>query len=192
MYRFTILAFVLIVAGGALCGALPERGWERGDFHPNPGREWNLPADLRAEVIVGWEDELHNSPLPLALSLRNSAAVRRSVTMPAGLCFRPRDPEFAWMILLQDFTFSVPPDDTTVLVPTWSASEDRDEPDDESLYDIGLVAYDREIGELLELLKGKTVHDSLVDLDMLQDALWEITDEAGLTDSTRVWLRELP
>ncbi|HDQ98995.1 MAG TPA: hypothetical protein ENN51_01720 [candidate division WOR-3 bacterium] len=191
-YRLFALAALFAVAGASFCQDVPEREWERGEFYPNPGREWNLPADLRVNSIIGWEDEIPTAVFPLLLSLRNDARVRRSLTMPAGLCFRPRDPEFSYMMLLQDFTFSVPPDDTTVLLPTWVANEDLDEPDDESVYDINLVAYDREITELLDLLRDKTIHDTLVDLDMLQDALWEITDEEGLTDSTRAWLRELP
>ncbi|MFO7638746.1 MAG: hypothetical protein R6X14_05555 [bacterium] len=184
-----VMAFALVLAG---CGRVPERQWERGDFHPDPGRRWDLPGDLSVNSILGWEDEIENSLLPLALAVRNSGGARRSVTMPAGLCFKPRDPDYQYMILLQDFTFSVPVDDTTVLLPTWCANEDLDEPDDESFYNIDLQAWDQDLKELYDLLRGKVIRDSFVDLDMLQDALWEITDGVGLTDSTRTWLRELP
>ncbi|MFO7676477.1 MAG: hypothetical protein R6X12_09205 [bacterium] len=192
MCRILILVLVALAATGSLCERAPERNWERGDFRPDPGRVWDLPGDVRVNSIIGWEDEIVNSELPLALAFRNDGNAPRSVTMPAGLCFRPRDPEYAWMILLQDFTFTVPLDDTTVLVPTWSANEERDEPDDESPYDIDLVARDREMKELFDLLAGKTLIDTIVELDVVQDALWEVTDGDGLTDSTRAWLEELP
>lgn len=192
MGRIFVLVFIGLATMAAWCERVAERNWERGDFRPDPGRDWDLPADLRVQSIVGWEDEIPNSQLPLAVALRNTGTARRSVTMPAGLCFKPRDPEFQYLVLLQEFTFSVPADDTTVLVPTWSANEDRDEPEDESVYDIDLVAWDREMKELYDLLQGKIIHDTLVDLDLLQDALWEVTDGEGLTDSTRAWIKELP
>lgn len=187
-------AALLIALAGitASCERVPERNWERGDFRPDPGRYWDMPSDVSVGAILGWEDEIYNSLLPLVMTVRSNTGARRSVTMPAGLCFRPRDPYYQYMILLQDFTFTVPPDDTTILLPTWCANEELDEPDDESFYSIDLQAWDSELKELYDLLKDKTIHDSLVDLDMLQDALWEITDEEGLTDSTRAWLKELP
>ena len=143
--------------------------------------------------IIGYEDEIPTSELPLALAVTNTSFDRVTGTMPRGLCFRPRNVEYQYMIVLQDFVFEVPGDgDTVIYLPTWCANEDLDEPEEEALYDIDLQAWDRELKELYDLLQGKVLKDTFVELDMIQDALYEITDGEGLSDSTRLWLENLP
>ena len=68
---------------------------------------------------------------------------------------------------------------------------ESDEPDDESFYAIMGREWDRETEELLNLVADKALSgDDAVAL--AQDALFEITDEDGLTDSTRTKLANLP
>ena len=191
--RLLLLAVTALFTLGSWCEVVPERNWERGDFHPDPGRAWDPPSDLRVTTIIGYEDEIPTSELPLAFAVTNTSLNRVTGMMPRGLCFRPRNAEYQYMVLLQDFAFDVPGDgDTTIYLPTWCANEDLDEPEEEALYDIGLQAWDREMKELYDLLQDKVLKDSFVELDMVQDALYEITDGEGLRDCTRTWLENLP
>jgi hypothetical protein len=191
--RLLLLTVTALFALGSWCEVVPEPNWERGDFHPDPGKNWDLPSDLRVTSIIGYEDEIPASELPLAFAVTNTSLDRVTGTMPRGLCFRPRNVEYQYMIVLQDFVFEVPGDgDTVIYLPTWCANEDLDEPEEEALYDIDLQAWDRELKELYDLLQGKVLNDTFVELDMVQDALYEITDGEGLTDSTRLWLENLP
>ncbi len=179
------------------CGEKPSRQWEVGDFHPIPGKRYTLPKGLEPDSIIGEIDSvIPTSDLPLAFFVRNTTQKEISVTMPAGLVFTPANPtEYAYMMLLQEFDFKVPPtpdNNVKILLPTYSANEMKDDPDEECQYQIDIQVWEKELCELFDLLKDKKL-DTPEAVDLAQDALWEITDEVGeLTDSTRQALKNLP
>ncbi len=186
----SVVLAVLALAG--VCNRLPERQWERGDFHPIGGKPYQLPAGLEVRHIIGADEEIPTSFLPLAMSILNNTQSRIPVRMPEGLVFSPADPDYQYMMILQAFSFSVPADqETTILLPTYGCNEDRDEPDDESYYEIDIQVWERELCELFDLLRGKKL-DYEEAVELAQEALYEITDGEGLTDSTRQRLKELP
>ncbi len=190
--RHLLVFLVLLTSLAGVCDRLPERQWERGAFEPIGGKPYELPAGLELRYITGADSEIPSSFLPLELSVLNNTTRRIPVIMPAGLVFSPNSPEYQYMMLLQQFSFSVPPDqDTTVLLPTYCANENLDEPDDESFYEIAIQVWERELNELFELLKDKHL-DYEEAVELAQEALFEITDGEGLTDSTRVKLQNLP
>jgi len=192
--RYRTLAFALLALGflGSICNSVPERQWERGYFEPIGGKEYSMNRDLHVRYILGAEDIIPASDLPLEMVITNSSGNYITEHMPAGLVFYPRNPEYQFMILLQDFSFGAPPyQDTSILVPTYCCNEALDEPDDESYYDPDVQVWERELNELIDLVRDKTlVGDDA--LDLAQDALFEITDYDGLTDSTRLKLQNLP
>jgi hypothetical protein len=191
-YRLAFIVIAGFLLVGGICDTVPDREWERGFFTPIQTEPYKLPGDLNVFRIVGYDDEIETSPWPLQMNVRNDGDRRVTDVMPAGLVFSPSGIDYAYMILLQEFTITVPAlKDTVILIPTYSCNEDLDEPDDESNYFTDNRAWDVELKEMYDLLEGKTLHDSIVGVDEIQDALWEITDGEGLTDSTRNWLRGL-
>jgi hypothetical protein len=103
----------------------------------------------------------------------------------------PTDAAYEYMMLLQDFPIAAPPNsDTLILLPTYCANEGLDAPDEDAVYDFSIQVYERELNELLDLVAGKRLEGDTA-VTLAQDALFEITDGTGLTDSTRTKLRNL-
>jgi hypothetical protein len=191
-YKTIFLTLAGIFLLGGICDKMPERQWERGHFEPIGGKPYKLPSGLEVRQIIGYDDEIATSFLPLALTVLNNTQQRIAVTMPEGLVFSPLNHEYQYMMLLQSFSFSVPADqDTLILLPTYCANEDLDEPDDESFYEINIQVWERELCELFTLLRDKHL-DYEDAVELAQEALFEITDGEGLTDETREALKNLP
>ncbi len=192
LYLLVLVAALGLITVAGQCGKLPERQWERGHFEPIGGRPYNLPDGLSVRYIIGAEDEIPTSFLPLAFSVLNNTTRRINVQMPAGLVFTPNNPDYQYMMILQQFAFSVPAEqETTVFLPTYCCNEGLDEPDEESFYAIDIQVWERELCELFDLVRNKRL-DYEEAVDLAQSALFEITDGAGLTDSTRQKLENLP
>ncbi len=187
------LFIVAITTLTVVCSpGLPERKWERGYFEPIGGKPYQLPDGLVVRHIIGADEETPTSSLPLALMVLNNNNRRVSVIMPPGLVFDPLNHEYQYMMLLQEFVFSVPSNqDTTIMLPTYCANENLDEPDSEASYEIAIQVWERELCELFDLLKGKRL-DYEEAVELAQEALFEITDREGLTDSTRQKIKQLP
>jgi len=192
MRRALFVAFLGAVMAGGTCQRLPERQWERGAFEPIGGKPFRLPNGVAVFSCFGYEDEIPTSFLPLEMVLRNTTTKAVNIQMPAGLVFEPSDREYQYMMLLKSFSFTAPADtDTVCLLPTYCCNFDLDTPDEESNYAIALQVWERELNELFELVKEKRL-DTEDAVDLAQDALYEITDGNGLTDSTRAALQRLP
>ncbi|MEO0079065.1 MAG: hypothetical protein ABIK44_00085 [candidate division WOR-3 bacterium] len=189
-----LMAFIgaLVLIGGRCQEKLPERQWERGDFHPIGGKPYRLPSGLEVQSIVGADSEITTSLLPLVWTVRNITDKRISGQMPAGLCFDPSDHEYQYMMLLQEFGFTVPASgETAIFLPTYCCNEALDEPDEEASYSLSIQVWERELNELFDLVRGKRL-DNLAAVDLAQEALFEITDGEGLTDTMRLRLQNLP
>lgn len=186
------LCLSLVFFAGACEKIPPRRQWEVGNFQPIGGKRYTLPKGLEVDSIIGEiEQEIPACDIPLAFFVKNTTQKRISVTMPEGLVFTPQNTEYSYMMLLQKFSFNVPPADTTILLPTYQTNEMLDSPDEESKYDIDIQVWEKELCELFDLLKDKQI-DAPEEVDLLQEALFEITEEVGeLTDSTREALRNL-
>jgi hypothetical protein len=192
-----VLPAALVVLTGIACdsGSAPDRAWERGAFQPVTEniKSYSLPAGITIDSCYGFGDYIPESEVPLYMVVSNSNSGNTSVTFKAGLVFDPSNVEYQYMMLLKDFTFTANPGVTdSILVPTYSCNEDLSEPDDESYYTtIAGIEWDKETEELLDLVANKALNtDDAVGL--AQDALFEITDDEGLTDATRTALKALP
>jgi len=190
--RLLLVVFAGVSLMGSFCEKVPLREWERGDFKPIGGREYSLPDGVEEGIIIGWDDEIPSSFLPLSMTLFNTTPERKTGIMPAGLVFSPGNSYYQYMILVQEFPFTVPPSgDTILLLPTYCCNEDLDEPDDESIYYMDIQVWEQELNEFFEILEGKSlVGDDPVDI--VQEALFEITDYEGLSDTTKALLESLP
>jgi hypothetical protein len=191
-----VLPAALVVLLGTACepSGAPDRAWERGAFEPVPENQqsYSLPAGITIDSLYGYADYIPTSEVPLYMVVTNSNSGNTTVTFPAGLVFDPGNAEFQYMMLLKDFAFTAAPGMTdSVLVPTYGCNEDRGDPDDESFYEIAGREWDKETQELLDLVANKLL-DTDDAVGLAQDALYEITDDAGLTEATKTALKALP
>jgi len=190
-----LTAAFVVLTGSACQKPTPERAWERGAFQPLDEnlKSYSLPAGITIDACYGHDDYIPESELPLYMVVSNSNSGDVQVTFPAGLVFDPSSVEYQYMMLLQDFTFTAKVGVTdSILVPTYCCNEDLSEPDDESFYTtIAGQEWDKETEELFNLVANKALNtDDAVTL--AQDALFEITDDEGLTATTRTALQNLP
>lgn len=188
-------ALVLLTEGSCDSGSAPERAWEREAFQPMTEnlKSYSLPGNISIDSCYGYDDAIAESDMPLYMVVSNTGSSDVQVTFPAGLLFDPGNAEYAYMMLLKDFTFTAKVGVTdSILVPTYTCNVDLSDPDDESFYtNIPGREWDREIQELLDLVADKALdNDDAVTL--AQEALTEITDDEGLTDDTRTALKALP
>jgi hypothetical protein len=188
------VAFVILM-GSACDGGnnAPDRAWEREAFQPmsENTQSYSLPADITIDSLYGYGDYIPESEAPLYMVVSNSKASDVTVTFPAGLRFDPGNVEYQYMILLKDFTFTAKAGVTdSILVPTYGCNEDLSEPDDESFFTLADREWDKEIQELLDLVASKQLNTDEA-IGLAQDALYEITDDAGLTEATRTALKAL-
>ncbi len=191
-YRVMLFVFLALILVAGVCEKPPERQWERGFFEPIGGKSFDFVQGLEKKSIIGYDDEIPASFLPLKLVVLNTTAKRINDRMPAGLVFNPRNHEYQYMMLLQEFSFTVPADqDTTIFLPTYCCNEDLDEPDEEAIFDMDIQVWERELNELFDLVQGKRLEGDTA-VELAQEALFEITDYNGLTDSTRQKLEDLP
>ena len=192
-----VLAAAFVVLAGSVCQkSAPERAWDRGAFQPVPENteSYSLPSGVTAGTISEYEEDWPSSFLPLYMTVSNSTSSDVQVTFPAGLVFEPSDPIYQYMILLQEYVFTVAASANldTVILSTYCCNEDLDEPDYEADYSIRGREWDKETQELLDLLAPKSLVTGDDNIDLLQEAVFEITDYDGLTDSTKTLLQDLP
>ncbi len=193
-----VLAAALVVLTGGNCQkSAPERAWDRGAFRPVPENieSYSLPSGVTVGTISSYEEQdWPSSFLPLYMAVSNSTSSDVQVTFPAGLVFGTSDSIYQYMILLQEYVFTVAASANldTVVLSTYCCNEDLDEPDYEANYSIRGREWDKETQELLDLLAPKSLVTGDDNIDLLQEALFEITDYEGLTDSTKALLQELP
>ena len=190
-----VLAAAFVLLTGSICQkATPDRMWDRGDFHPVPENieSYKLPDGLTIDSLYGYDDEIPESALPLYMVIRNSKDDDIDVTFPAGLVFSPDSADYQYMMVLKEFAFTATGSGaTTVILPTYCCNEDLDEPDDDAFYTIEGRENDKETEELFDLVADKSLSGDDAVL-LAQDALFEITDLEGLTDSTKAQLENLP
>lgn len=191
-------AFVLLA--GAACSSKktpPARAWQPGAFRdtsPNI-QAYSWPAGIEPGTISASDSDITTAPSSMALfmTVSNSKGSDVQLKLPAGLVFSPSPAEYQYMMLLQDWSFTIPAgaSDDTLVLSTYCCNQDSTPPDDEASYTVVGTEWDSETQELLDTLAVKSpVADT--NADNVQDALYEITDGSGLNDSTRAVLKQLP
>lgn len=188
-------AFVLLTGSACDQGKAPERAWERGAFQPMSEniQSYSLPNGVSIDSMYGYDDVIPESDLPLWLVVSNSNSGDVQVKFPAGLVFSPNIPDYQYMMILKDFSFIAAGGGTSnAIVPTFCCNEESlDVPDDDSYYTIAGREWDRETQELLDIVAPKALNTEDA-VELAQEALSEITDGEGLTDSTKTKLQALP
>jgi hypothetical protein len=194
-----VLTVALVVLTGSACQkSTPERAWAPGAYHPvtaNLKTPPSLPAGVSVGTISGYDGDCASSNQPLYMLVSNSKSNDIDVTFPAGLVFGASDTNYEYMILPQEYTFTVAAsaNQDTVVLSTYGCNENSlDAPDADASYSIAGVESDKDTQVLLDLLAGK----SLVtgdNVDLVEEAMTEVfEDSTGLQDSTKTQLGNLP
>jgi hypothetical protein len=192
---FVLTAALVVLTGGKCSKPAPDRAWDRGAFQPVSANQqsYSLPAGITIDSMYGSLDStIPESDIPLYMVVSNTNSGNTQVTFPAGLVFDPGNVDYQYTMLLKDFTFTANAGVTSgIYVPTYCCNEDLSLPDDESFYGIAGREWDKETQELLDIVAGKALNTDDA-ISLAQDALFEITDESGLSDSTKTQLKALP
>jgi hypothetical protein len=126
------------------------------------------------------------------MTLHNSGATDTTFVLPAGLVMIAED------TATQNGTQVVPiririgaGRDTTILYSLFCTNEHRNPSSDTDEFHFGPVSDNAGLAEIISLVKDKDVTTSDA-RDQIQFAIWEVSDEGGLTDETRSELTALP
>jgi hypothetical protein len=190
------LTVALVVLTGIACQkSTPERAWNRGAYHPVTAnlKTYSPPAGV-VGTISGYEDDWPSSNLPLFVLVSNSKGNDINVTFPAGLIFAASDTDYQYMILPQEYTFTVAAgaNQDTVVLSTYCCNGDGSDPDADASYSIAGIEWDKDTQVLLDLLAGKALVTG-ENVDLVQEAVTEVFDDStGLQDSTKTQLGNLP
>lgn len=174
--------------------------------HPT-GTQFTLPAGvsvkgkMMAPIYVGAPSgpctglEPVSSSLDfvaVCMTLHNSGTTDTSFVLPAGLVMVATD------TATQNGTQVVPiririgaGRDTTILYSLFCTNEHRNPSSDTDEFHFGPVSDNAGLAEIISLVKDKDVTTSDA-RDQIQFAIWEVSDEGGLTDETRSELTALP
>jgi hypothetical protein len=128
----------------------------------------------------------------VCMTLHNSGATDTSFVLPAGLVMIAADTS------TQNGTQVVPiririgaGRDTTILYSLFCTNEHRTPSTDTDVFHFGPVSNNADLAEIIDLVKDKDVTTSDA-RDLIQFAIWEVSDEGGLTDETRSGLEAMP
>jgi hypothetical protein len=128
----------------------------------------------------------------VCMTLHNSGSTDTSFVLPAGLVMIAAD------TATQNGTQVVPirisiraGSDTTILYSLFCTNEHRNPITDTDEFHFGPVSDNAGLAEIIGLVKDKDVTTSDA-RDLIQFAIWEVSDEGGLTDETRAGLEAMP
>lgn len=204
------LALSTLVLGTAACGG--DDSGTGPDETPTPfetptGAVYQLPAGIAVQgkiVGVGGDDgngggacapeqSIGAAPgfVDVCLTLTNSTTSAITVTLPGELIFISKSSATQNGALVVAQTIVVPAGGTTLVTVSLhcvNAHRDPAGPADE--YTIGPVSNHAGLREIVTLVQGKQL-DAEGEMQV-QLAVWEVSDEGGLTAETRQALRDLP
>ena len=198
------LVFAVVACGG------DKKSSTGPDGGPNPfdtptGAVYQLPAGVAVQgKIVGVGGDNGNGIcqptekigagfgfVDICLTFSNSSAGPVTVVLPPELIFisKSTDTQNGAVVVRQ--TVVVPAgSDTTVAISIFCVNLARHAADAEDEYTIGPLSDNAGLREIATLVQGKQIDAD--DALLVQSAVWEVSDEGGLTAETRQALRDLP
>jgi len=163
------------------------------------GRAWSWPQGLQVDDPVKGDDPScvppeqpatppvgHGGLVRVCLGFRNTGLVPVTVTLPPGLIFVSNSLEGQNGLVLTVTTIVVPVTSTTFYVPVYAYCLNlgrHNTAGAQDTYQAGPLTDDPSVLELLTLLQGKQVTPAF-DFK-LQEILWDITENGGLTQDDR-------
>ena len=128
----------------------------------------------------------------LAFELYNPGITPIEFILPAGAFFEPGAGDVQPMLIAVDESLTVPSGLTVFCVPTYCMDLDAHVPSDVDMYEIAGagIAQQACITEILDLIRGKT-EISHADSYIIQEAVWECTENDSITEDQRAALQNL-
>ncbi len=117
--------------------------------------------------------------------------LQTELTLPAGLLMISKRAGVQHGLLVQDVKLTVPARRTKRwLLSMYCANQSRSAADEGAKFKLGPIVDDPALKDLFALLEGREIAQSKVGI--VQDAVWEITDGAGLTSDARELIDAFP
>ena len=163
------------------------------------GQAWSWPPALRVDDPVKGDDPFcvppeqpatppvgHGGLVRVCVGFHNTGLVPITVTLPPGLVFVSNSLESQNGLVLTETTIVVPVTSTTFYVPVYAYCLNlgrHNTAGAQDTYRAGPLTDDASVLELLALLQGRQVTPAF-DFK-LQQILWDITENGGLTQEDR-------
>lgn len=183
-------ASVLFVAGALIvgCGLIPDN---QGNFEPT-GTAFTLNPQISVTQMVGSRTGYDPTGMfSIDFSGHSTGEGDASDVLPAGLFLSSTKSKVQHMLLVQDHPITVPPtQDTTITIGTYCCNESRAVPNDTDRYTIGPITDNADLQTIVGITKHKLLDVSNV--NVVQNAVWSVTDGSGLTQSMIDSLNALP
>lgn len=194
---FLVCACLLTACGGSDGSSVgPPPG---GNSHPfdNPtGTPFTLPSGIafvgpvatnsQCGATLGTASDLVN----VCVTLRNETGVDSTVVFPAGLILISQDTAVQGGTQVQEQRMLIRAgSDTTFYWPLYCLHAHRATSSDGDLYAVGPTSNHAGLREIISLVAGKDLSTSTF---LVQTAIWEVSDGAGLTAPTRGELQAIP
>lgn len=185
-------AAVAVGCGGARSGLGVDTGRPSGD-------PFSLPAQVAISgTIVGEQDtalcpaqdDLGSSNLVSpCFTLQNSSGADIVVTFPPRLIFISKSNEVQNGLVLENLVVTVPGSGTRVVrLGLFCLNLHRDPSGVEDQFELGPLTTEPGLKEIAEILTGKDLTGSTV---LVQQAVWEVTEENSLSGESRAALQAL-
>jgi hypothetical protein len=167
------------------------------------GRAFSLPAGvelLSKDAIVGFdffdcdaqEEKGTGGDVALCMNFRNTTNKAITITLPAGLIFISNSTEDQNGLLIKNETIVIPANTTyTIGLNLYCINEERDGSDIFDTYKMGPITENAALTELIGLVKNKNLTKTEY-AEVVQEAVWSITDAKGLTAEDRKAIAALP
>lgn len=128
----------------------------------------------------------------VCMTLHNANASDTTVVFPAGLVLVASDTATQNGTQITSHEVRVPAGrDTTIIYNLYCVNAHRNPSFESDKFTFGPVSDNAGLLEIIGLVQGKSV-DNLNAADLIQGAVWEVSDDGGLTDGTRAQLKALP
>ncbi len=128
----------------------------------------------------------------VCMTLHNTTDADTTVVLPAGLVLIAKDTEVQNGTQVVPISIRIAPgSDTTIVYSLFCVNQHRLPSGEEDEFTFGPVSDNAGLGEIITLVKDKDVTTSDA-ADVIQWAIWEVSDGGGLTADTRDQLTALP
>ncbi len=181
LFRSAVALALLLLA----CDLLPTS-----EFEPT-GTQFTLNSNINVVSITGDPDINNMGPMTIAFKTVSRTSSIESDVLPAGLLLVRRNNQTQHLLFLKDQPLTAQTSTTKTLVGTFCCNKHRTIPDAGDTFDLGPVADNPELQQIVSLVKNKDVSRS-TDMFMVQRAVQMVTDSTGLTQAYIDSINALP
>jgi hypothetical protein len=186
-----ILASLALVVGLALVLVGCQYILPPQEFEPT-GTQFNINSSIDVKDIAGATTGYDPTGLfTVEMKVTSLSSGTVSDILPAGLLFRSSNSAVQHMILVRDHPVAAPAGhDTTISVGVFCCNSSRAVPNDSDHYTVGPVTDNSDLRTIVSITKHKAL--GVTNVNLVQEAVWSVTDGTGLTQGMIDSLNALP